>query len=262
VEKNKVRFGLENLHIAFETAGGGYGTPIRIPGVVGFNVNPDGQDSVFYADNIKYYVRNVNNGYTGEVEIALIPDDIVKEMLGWVRDTNGVLLEDAEGNPKPFALMAQVEGDGHGRRFVYYYCQASRPSQSASTKTETVTPNTETLPLVILPKQFNGKKVVKAVVEPDAETKAIYDAWFDAVYVPDGNPAVVNKEHLEAAIALAGTLTAADYTVASWTALSSALTAAQTIFGNASATQAQVNAATTALQEAILGLEVKESNGG
>ncbi len=185
MKKNKVRFGLENLHIAFETAEGGYDTPIHIPGVVGFNASPDEGDSTFFADNVKYYVRTVNNGYTGDVETALIPDEIIEEMLGWVRDTNGVQLEDAEGTPKPFALLAQVQGDVHGRRFVYYHCQASRPAQAASTQTETVTPQTETLPLVILPKQFGDKKFVKAVVEPDTETLEIYNNWFRQVYIPD-----------------------------------------------------------------------------
>lgn len=184
MSKNKVRFGIEQLHIAFMNAEGAWEEPVHIPGVVGFNANPDGNDSVFYADNIKYYQRQTNNGYTGDVEVALIPDEILAEMLGWSIDSNGMLVEDAEGIPKPFALMGQIQGDVKNRRFVYYKCTAGRPGNSHSTKSETVTPDTETAPLVIEPMVIGGKNIVKGVIEPNETNKVVYDAFFDEVLLP------------------------------------------------------------------------------
>lgn len=187
-KKNKVRFGLENLHVApikivddevtFET-------PTHIPGVVGFNANPDGNDVEFWADNIKYYFREVNNGYTGDVETALFPDEILAKLLGWLIDEKGALVEIADATPAPFAIMGQFKGDEQAGRFVYYNCQAGRPSNAHSTQTETATPETETMPLEILPIAIEDKLLVKSVVEQDSEA---YDSFFTEVYLPEFLP--------------------------------------------------------------------------
>lgn len=182
--KNKVRFGLEQLHIAFIGEEGVWESPIHVPGVVNFTANPDGGESTFYADNIKYYTRQTNNGYTGDVEVALFPDELIAEMLGWEVDANGMLVEDAEGKPKEFALMGQVQGDAKNRRFVYYRCTAGRPTQNSSTTTDTIAPTTESLSLVILPYEHEGKKIVKGVIEPNETNQAVYDGFFDAVVLP------------------------------------------------------------------------------
>lgn len=187
---NKVRFGLEQVHIAFrkEDVGGepSWDTPIAIPGAVNFSANPDGGESTFYADNTKYYTRRTNNGYTAELELALVPDEVLAEMLGWEIDSNGMLIEDAEAVPKEFALMAQVQGDVRNRRFVYYRCTASRPTQTHGTTTDTTTPTTETLALTILPLEVNGKKLVRGVIEPDGTNEAVYNGFFNAVLLPGG----------------------------------------------------------------------------
>src|SRR5690606_4658234 len=187
---NKVRFGLEQVHIAFrkEDVGGepSWDTPIAIPGAVNFSANPDGGESTFYADNTKYYTRQTNNGYTAELEMALVPDEILAEMLGWEIDSNGMLIEDAEAVPKEFALMTQVQGDVRNRRFVYYRCTASRPTQTHGTTTDTTTPTTETLNLTILPLEVNGKKLVRGVIEPDGTNEAVYNGFFNAVLLPGG----------------------------------------------------------------------------
>ena len=187
---NKVRFGLEQVHIAFrkEDVGGepSWDTPIAIPGAVNFSANPDGGESTFYADNTKYYTRQTNNGYTAELEMALVPDEVLAEMLGWEIDSNGMLIEDAEAVPKEFALMAQVQGDVRNRRFVYYRCTASRPTQTHGTTTDTTTPTTETLNLTILPLEVNGKKLVRGVIEPDGTNEAVYNGFFNAVLLPGG----------------------------------------------------------------------------
>ena len=192
-EKNKVRFGLERVHIAFRDTTAAeqpaWETPIHVPGVVSLSTTPEGGESAFYADNTKYYVRYVNNGYTGELEMAIFPDEILAEMLGWEIDDSGMLIEDADANAKEFALLAQVQGDARNRRFVFYRCTANRPSQTHATSTETITPTTETLTLTMLPIEVDEKKLIRAVIEPDETNQAIqaiYDAWFQSVTLPGG----------------------------------------------------------------------------
>jgi len=180
---NKVKFGLEKVHIAFVTQNGWETPPRHIPGAVNLTMNPEGGETAFYADNRKYYSRFTNNGYSGTLEMALVPQDILAEMLGWEVD-DGMLVEVADGQPKEFALLGQVLGDVRNRRFVYYNCIASRPADNAATTTDTATPSTETLNITILPIDHNGKKIVKSVIERDNTNATIFDGWFGEVKLP------------------------------------------------------------------------------
>ncbi len=184
MEKNKVRFGLENLHVAFREEEG-WETPRHIPGVIGFNADPEGSETVIYADNIKYYVVETNDGYTGEVETLLIPKEILAEMLGWSIDKNGALVEVVNAKRKEFALMAQMEGDVAGTRFVFYNCVVGRPGQSSATKEESITPNTQALPLTVLPERINGELITRAELDYDPDNPEPYDNFFDEVYLPN-----------------------------------------------------------------------------
>lgn len=187
---NKVTFGLEQVHIAFYDSASptppAWKAPVALPGAVRLTVTPQGEESTFYADNGPYFVVTSNNGYTAELEVALAPDSVLAEMLGWEVDTNGMLVEIANAQPKAFALLGQINGDEKNRRFVFYNCKASRSSKEHTTKGETTTPNTDTLSLVILPIEIGGKKVVKGVMELSTTNQTVYDGWFDAVVVPAG----------------------------------------------------------------------------
>lgn len=185
---NKVTYGLEDVHIAFAAAPvlgePAWAAPVAIPGAVRFTPTAQGQESTFYADNGPYFVITANNGYTAELEMALVPDTVLVEMLGWEIDTNGMVVEIASGVPKRFALLGQVEGDSKNRRFAYYDCQASRPSKEEKTKGESVEPNTDVLNLTIFPIEIGGLDIVKGVMELSATNTLAYDAFFTAVTVP------------------------------------------------------------------------------
>lgn len=185
---NKVTFGLRNVHIAFfdEEAQEQptWKTPIPIPGAVRWTPTAEGEESPFYADDIKYYVATSNDGYTGELEMALVPDTILAEMLGWEIDDNGALVENADGKQKPFALMFEVQGDQRNRRFVYYNCQANRPAKEQTTKADTITVNTDVLNLTIVPIEIEGKLRVKNTLELNDTNQAAYNSFFSQVYLP------------------------------------------------------------------------------
>ena len=259
---NRVTFGLEKVHVAFvasETPT--WETPIPIPGAVRFTPTPQGEETTFYADNGPYFVLTSNNGYTAELEMALVPDDVLAEMLGWSLDENGMLVEDSDALPTEFALMFEVKGDSRNRRTVFYRCKASRPSKEHSTRGETVEVAPDVLSLTILPIEVDETNIVKGVLELGDTNAAVYNAFFDEVIVPDAVPSEVDKDAMEAAIALAGTLAEMDYTSGSWAVLASALSAATTVYEDGEATQQEVNSATAALQAAILALVVAEGEG-
>lgn len=186
---NKVTFGLKNVHIAFFDEESGtqptWKPPVKVPGAVRWTPTAEGETSTFYADDSPYFVTTSNNGYTGELEMANVPDTVLAEMLGWEIDTNGMLVEVANATPKKFALMGEVQGDKRNRRFVYYDCQAQRPSKERNTKGETIEPNTDVLSMTVSPIEIGGKTIVKGDLELSDSNTAVYEGFFDAVYTPD-----------------------------------------------------------------------------
>lgn len=191
--ENKVTFGLDKVHIAFEDTTASeqptWKAPIAIPGAVRLSPEAQGDSNIFYADNGPYFVITSNNGYTAELEMALIPDEVLAEMLGWVRDDNGMLVEVADATPKKFALMGQVLGDKRNRRFVYYDCQASRPAKERTTKGESIEPATDVLNLTISPIEIAGRTIVKGDLELNDTNATAYNGFFNAVYTPTITPA-------------------------------------------------------------------------
>lgn len=180
--KNKVTFGLKNLHIAF-IENGKYGKPVRIPGAVSWTPSATGDASAFYADDTTYYNALSNNGYEGDLSLALIPDSVLAEMMGWEYDEDkGVLTEVADGKPKEFAMMFEVQGDQRKRRTVYYRCQANRPAKEEQTKGESVEINPEQLTIKVSPTELNGKTVVKTTIEENDSNASEFESFFSSVY--------------------------------------------------------------------------------
>ena len=98
---NKVKFGLRNVVYAKMTYNEEeniytYATPVSIPGAVNLSLSPSGDSNDFYADDIIYFADSNNNGYEGDLEIAIIPDSFKKDILGETEDANKVLFENAE----------------------------------------------------------------------------------------------------------------------------------------------------------------------
>ena len=178
-KKNKVRFGLKNCYYAkatFDEDGNvTYGKPVRLPGAVSIGLDPEGESENFYADDIVYVVLNNNAGYEGDLELALIPEEFLKDILHEEEDANGVLLENADNTFERFALLFEFTGD-----HVFYCCSASRPSAEGDTKEDEKDVQTEELS-IIASALANG--YVKAKTGENT-SKAVYDAWYDEVYMP------------------------------------------------------------------------------
>lgn len=188
---NKVKFGLSNVHVAKITEQDGeitYGTPFAMPGAVALSADPEGETTPFYADNIQYYVAVSNNGYTGELELAMAVKEFLKEILGQQEDTNGALFESSDDVNARFALMGEIEGDVKKRRFVYYDCTATRPSSEMNTIEDTKKPQTDTIEITMSPRATDH--VIKAVIEPNDTNEDVYNTFFTKVYEKDAQASV------------------------------------------------------------------------
>ena len=181
---NKIKYGISKCYFAVATDDGTgaltYGTPVALPGAVSLSLDAQGDMNTFYADNIAYFTSSANNGYQGDLELALIPDSFRTSVLGEVTDTNGLLVEKADASTVEFALLCQFEGDDKATRHCMYRCVASRPQVNGNTKEESIEPQTETITITAMPRI--NDQVVKAKC-PD--TSAKYATWFSEVAEPD-----------------------------------------------------------------------------
>jgi phi13 family phage major tail protein len=185
--ENKVVFGLKNAHYAVieENADGEitYSEPRELKGSVELTLEPRGEQTDFYADDILYYTTQSNQGYEATLTVALIPREFRVEVLGEEYDEeSGVATENSFHRPKRIAFMFEFDGDIKATRHVLYNCTVSRPTISSSTKTEAAEPNTNELTLVAAPRATDG--VVRrytSVETPDA----VYNAWYSAVFNPN-----------------------------------------------------------------------------
>ncbi len=183
--KNKVKYNLKNVHAAILTKGDDgtftYDTPVPIPGAVSLSLDAEGDSSPFYADGIVYFRTTANNGYSGDLEIALIPEWFRTDILQEEKDDNGVLIERSDITESVyFALLFEFDGDINAIRHVLYNCTASRPSIESETKEETIEPGTETLSLTADPREDG---LVKSRTGDDT-SDSVYRNWYQAVYVP------------------------------------------------------------------------------
>ena len=146
--KDKVLFNLKNVHYAKQTASDDgavtFATPVAVPGAVSLSLDAEGDVSKFYADGVVYYVCQSNNGYSGDFEVAMFPEQMMLDIWGMTKSKNGLIVENANVQPASFALLFEVDGDTTGRKYVLYNCSATRPGINANTKSETTDPDTQT----------------------------------------------------------------------------------------------------------------------
>lgn len=185
-DTNKIKFGIKNCYYAkatiSSTGTATYTTPVALPGAVSISLSAEGDTNTFYADNIAYFTSVANNGYSGDLELARIPDVFLTDCLGYTTDSKGVLIEDAGAVPAHFALMFEFAGDVNSKRSVLYNCVASRPEIASTTKAESIEPQTETISITattILNSTLN-KDIVKASCTETESTA--YTSWLSAVY--------------------------------------------------------------------------------
>lgn len=185
--ENKVHYDLTNVHVAslaidLESGTVEFGPPKRLLGAISMDLSAQGDTVKLRADGVVYYSADTNNGYSGDLNIAMVPDWFRQEYLGdtlSVKDK--VLVENAQATSKPFALLYEFLGDASHRRHCLYNTTASRPNIKGENKENQKEADTEALSLTALPLP-DGK--VKA--STTAETpQAVYDGWNNAVWVAD-----------------------------------------------------------------------------
>lgn len=187
----KVVFGLSNVRYSiYDEDDGTYETPKHIPGGVSLSITREGNSDRFYADNMAYASFETNGGYSGDLEMAYVPDSVLIDLLGYIKDPNGLVFEPADAVAKTFALLYEVSSNISPDRFVFYNCTLSRPENDANTTTDSTEPDTQKMAISMIPRLFpygDGKtiSVTKGrVTRPTSGDTSKFDGFFDAVMLP------------------------------------------------------------------------------
>ena len=189
---NKVKFGLSNVHVLFiekydaDTKKYTYDSEgIRpITGAVNLSLDPQGDTTDFYADNIAYFSQAANTGYQGDLEMALIPDWFRQKALGEVVDKNGVQVEKSDAVQKEFVMFFEINGDAAKTRYVFYRNSIARPSVKGQTTENSITPATDSMTITAMPRE-NDHCTKGFIASDDAEHSTIYDAGYGEMHEAD-----------------------------------------------------------------------------
>lgn len=179
--RSKVKYNIKNVHYALKTDSG-YETPVGMPGAVSLSLEQQGDVNQFYADGLVYYQAAANNGYEGDLELALIPESFRTAVLNEEKDSVGVLFENANSTGNEFALGFQIDTDTNPILFWFFSCTATRPSVEANTKEDTIEPETDTLTISCAP---DDDGYVRAKTTGDSYD-TVKDTWFTQVYTKSG----------------------------------------------------------------------------
>lgn len=178
-DTNKIRYGFRSVYFSVITESGGtptYAEPVAWKGAKSLSLDAEGETSTYYADDIAYFTTNTNNGYTGTLEMSYLSDEFKEKVLGYVKTEDGMLAEDANVLPKPFALLCEFQGDAKATRHIWYKVVASRPSTEANTKEESVEPDTISIDISAVPvvSADGANAWVKADAASDASKYATF----------------------------------------------------------------------------------------
>ena len=195
--KNKVKYGLSNVHYALvtETESEGvvtssYGPVKSWPGAISLSLDSTAEKSVTRADDSDYFVTFGQGGYEGDLECALIPDDVRTAILGFKEDDDGILVEDSSSfsNVTYIAMMFEFKGDQKAIKHCLYKVSLSRPSIASRTTGEngSIEPQTETVTLTAVPRA-DADQYVHLQTKPTTDAEVVA-AWYTAVPVPTFTP--------------------------------------------------------------------------
>ena len=181
-ENNKVHYDLTNVYIAkVRTTGENppWDAPKRLQGAISMDLSAKGDTVKLRADGIDYYVSVSNNGYEGDLNLAMVPDWFRQEILGnTLSEKDKVLVENAMAEPSAFAMLYEFLYDKKHRRHVLYNCVASRPNIQGDNKDNQKEPDTESM--TITASRLEGGNVKASTTEDTPDS--VYSGWMEEVW--------------------------------------------------------------------------------
>lgn len=192
-KKNKYHYDVKNCHYCPGTRNDDgtitYEETVKpLHGLRSMEMSAEGDLTKIRADGIDYLVITSNDGYSGNFTFVKVDDTFKTDCLGEIVDEkSGIQYEDADADPRPFAVMGEFKGDREGIRWIYYNCVATRPNHAGENKDNQKEPDEEELSVTAspLPIVINGeeKNIVRGGITKSMN-EVTYNEWFKQVCIP------------------------------------------------------------------------------
>lgn len=200
-----VQYGLKNIHLfpLTETTDDqgkvtmSFGAGVAFPGAVNLNLSKEtGESTPFYADDGVYFLpAEQPKGYSGTLETALLSTNIRTAFMNYIKDAADAVVELGEAQTKHFALTCEKTTNSGFIKKVFYKCAFGAPDFSAATTEDAITPETESIPITILPtaEKFeytdsdnvkHNVPVISAYVDETGDATVI-SSWHTTPHLPD-----------------------------------------------------------------------------
>lgn len=184
-DKNKVVFGIQNLHIGTYTDVGGevnLGEPFFQAGARTLSIDPESVENSISADNITYWSENVNDGFSGTLEVVKFDDKAKQNFFGFRETPDGGIVS-IKGAKKPKLYIAfESDGDVEPTRVILYNVTVG----DAKTEYKTIENGSKEITVEECDIRVNGDNKTGA-------TKAIYHTdseGFNTIFTNPPVPAV------------------------------------------------------------------------
>lgn len=161
MDKNKVEFGISNLHVGTydvnpSTGAVTMGEGIILPGAVSLSLEPEGDSNSFYADDMIFHSDYQDNGFSGTLKVARFTDDFKKKFLGYVETKDGGLAS-MKGAVKPALWVSfEAKGDKEKRRVLLYNVTLGGISREYETTSDKKEPATESSKITVIGDNATG----------------------------------------------------------------------------------------------------------
>ncbi len=263
--------GLKDLHFAILIADTkddlAYEVPKPMVGAINATINPEVGTQELYADDQLWESVSTLGKIDVEIETADLPLYIRAEILGNELRA-GVLIEKATDVPPHIALGFRSLKSNGRYRYVWLLKGVAQPvAEDFATKKDSVEHKTPQVKFTFMARVHDGEW--KHTADADGEDFSGAKTWFRQV-PGDTSLLPVDKSELEELILLAQALLGdaeegtepGQYPQEAITALETAIGVAQSVVGDESATQAEVDDAMTALETAVSIFEAAEITEG
>lgn len=175
--------GLDDLHYAILTkddaTGATYQTPVKVPGIIQANINPNASVETLFADNGPMETAATIGQIELELNTADLPYEVQAAWLGHTVDANGIMMRKASDVP-PFVAIGfrSLKSNGKYRYVWLLKGKFAVPEMNNETKGDSVNFQTPTITGSFVKRDYDDAWIREADEDAQNFNAAIKTNWF------------------------------------------------------------------------------------
>lgn len=154
-------------------------TPKFIAGAMKVSANPKIATGQLYGDGALSEDMAKLTGCDISLEMNRIPTEILNEMFGRQKDSNGIVRDSVTNESVEFSLGWEVELSGGNSEYIWFTrCKAQPPQSEVQQGTDSINFSTDTLTITAMPDENGDVRLYGETIDADFKCG---DTWFDSV---------------------------------------------------------------------------------